>query len=179
MMETTGFSVADLDDTPDDGNRYELMEGAMVVNPPPSLDHQNACVNLIVLLQAACPEDLKVTTAPFGLRINDTTELQPDLAVAPKKMLTGMRLEEPPLVVVEILSPSTAQFDQTIKAGLYATFGIPTYLVVSIAPTASVTEYVLDADTGIYSTAQHVTAGKPFALTSPVTVTFDPAELVS
>ncbi|MBW3639478.1 MAG: Uma2 family endonuclease [Actinobacteria bacterium] len=54
---------ADLEDTPDDGHRYELIDGALIVSPGPELPHQDMVGNLYLILRAACPVELKVVLA--------------------------------------------------------------------------------------------------------------------
>ena len=73
---------ADLDAMPDDGHRYELIDGALLVTPAPAWGHQRVVINLIVLLRLACPAELEVLTAPFDVALADDTVMQPDVLVA-------------------------------------------------------------------------------------------------
>jgi hypothetical protein len=54
----TPFTVADLDRTPDDGRRYELLDGSLIVSPRPVIAHQWVATRLTGVLLMACPEDL-------------------------------------------------------------------------------------------------------------------------
>src|SRR6266478_7376399 len=56
------FTVADLDRIPDDGRRYELMDGALIVSPRPATVHQVVAGRLYSVLSSACPEDLCVVS---------------------------------------------------------------------------------------------------------------------
>lgn len=69
---------ADLDAIPDDGHRYELLDGVLLVTPAPSLEHQRVARELFLLLHAACPEGLEVLFAPFDVVLADDTVLQPE-----------------------------------------------------------------------------------------------------
>ncbi len=73
---------SDLEDLPQDGRRYELIDGTLVGSPGPVHDHQTVVGNLYLLLRAACPQDLQVILAPFAVALAEDTELQPDLLVA-------------------------------------------------------------------------------------------------
>lgn len=58
------FTVAELDRIPDDGRRYELLDGALVVSPRPTTIHQFVAMRLLRTLADACPEDLCVVPEP-------------------------------------------------------------------------------------------------------------------
>ncbi len=74
------LTVADLDDTPDDGQRYELDDGVLVVSPAPMVIHQIVLTRLEVLLDAACPPEFLIVGGP-GVEITDIQYRVPDLAV--------------------------------------------------------------------------------------------------
>ena len=76
------FSVADPEAMPDDGRRYELIDGELLVTPAPGWAHQEAAITLTVLLREACPRDMRVLIAPFAVRPDMYNELQPDVLVA-------------------------------------------------------------------------------------------------
>ncbi|GAA5141283.1 hypothetical protein GCM10023340_02740 [Nocardioides marinquilinus] len=91
-----GLTRADLAAFPDDGWRYELLDGMLLVSPSPSLAHQRAALNLAVLLHAACPDDLYVMVAPFDVTLADDTVFIPDLLVAPRADFTAKDLPGAP-----------------------------------------------------------------------------------
>lgn len=70
------FTVADLDRMPDDGHRYELLDGALVVSPRPTNPHQEVAMELAVRLRSACPRDLRVIPEP-AVQLAATTEFAP------------------------------------------------------------------------------------------------------
>jgi len=112
LLFSRPLTRADLEDTPDDGHRYELIDGVLIVSPGPDLPHQDVVGNLHLLLRAACPPELKVVLAPFDVVLAEDTVLEPDLLVAPRSHFTRRELSGAPLLAVEVLSPSTRRFDR-------------------------------------------------------------------
>jgi Uma2 family endonuclease len=131
----------DLEHLPDDGHRYELIDGSLIVSPAPRVAHQVILGNLHVLLRLACPPELQVVLAPFAVGLADDTEVQPDLLVAPRSQFTERDLPGPPLLAVEILSPSTRRVDLLLKRDRCQAAGIASYwLVDPHGPTLTVLE---------------------------------------
>ena len=118
------FTVADLDRMPDDGHRYELLDGALIVSPRPTNPHQEVAMELAVQLRSACPSDLRVIPDP-AVRLSATTEFAPDIAVIHRDQINAPKCTVPPLLVVEIRSPSTALIDLGRKKAAYEQFGVP------------------------------------------------------
>jgi Uma2 family endonuclease len=127
------FTVEYLDRLPDDGRRYELLVGVLVVSPRPTTVHQLAMFRLARLLDDACPEGLLVLPEP-ALQLSVDTEFDPDVVVARREDVGGARLTTPPLLVVEIRSPSTALIDLNRKKAAYQKFGVPSYWIVDPDP---------------------------------------------
>lgn len=121
---------ADLEDTPDDGYRYEIIDGELFVNAAPSHRHQTISGNLHLVLRHACPSDLTVLYAPFAVGLAKDTEIQPDLLVAPRSAFTEKDLPTAPLLAVEILSPSTRRLDLVLKRDRLERAGCPSYWVI-------------------------------------------------
>jgi len=70
--------LEDLRATPEDGNRYEVLDGALVRTPPPGTSHQRVVGELFVLLrQAARPLGLQTFVAPVAWRIGPATYPSP------------------------------------------------------------------------------------------------------
>jgi Uma2 family endonuclease len=124
------FTRADLEHMPDDGHRYELLDGTLLVSPAPRLLHQRVVGNLYLLLREACPPELEVILAPFDLVLADDTVLEPDLLVAPRSQFTDRDLPGPPWLAVEVLSPSTRRIDLLLKRDRLQAAGVPSYWLV-------------------------------------------------
>jgi Uma2 family endonuclease len=128
------LTVEDLEQMPDDGHRYELLDGSLLVTPAPAWGHQAAAQALGRLLQDACPKDLRVVVAPFEWRVRSDTALQPDVLVARYSDLDSAPgrkyLTAPPLLAVEVLSPSTRRIDQMTKFAAYDDEGVMAYWIV-------------------------------------------------
>lgn len=118
---------ADLDAVPDDGHRYELIDGVLVVTPAPTWRHQQVVGELFALLRRAIPADCRVFVAPMDVVLADDTVMQPDLLVARRSDLGERDLPTAPLLAVEVLSPSTHRMDVTLKRARYEAAGCSAY----------------------------------------------------
>lgn len=118
---------------PDDGKHYELIEGELFVNPAPSRVHQRISRRLQRQLEDYFHRRLigEVFDAPLDVILTPHDVLEPDLLVVSDRSDTSNRgVEKPPLLVIEILSPSTLKMDLGLKYRRYAELGIPHYWIV-------------------------------------------------
>ena len=118
---------------PPDRNRYEIIEGELYVTPAPSPLHQRVSKRLQRQLEAYFEgRGLgEVFDAPVDLILTHHDVVQPDLVVvAEPRQVSARGIEGAPLLVVEVLSPSTRVQDRTVKARRYAAVGIPHYWIV-------------------------------------------------
>jgi hypothetical protein len=83
------FTVDELDRMPDDGHRYELMDGALIVSPRPTTVHQAVAGRLYGILSGVCPEDLLVVPEP-AVQLDAQTGFDPDPA-APELTVFELR----------------------------------------------------------------------------------------
>ena len=169
------LTYADLEHMPDDGHRYELLDGVLIVSPAPRPLHQRAVLHLAIRLSAACPRELEVLVAPLDVVLAVDTALQPDVLVARRSDLTTKNLPAAPVLAVEVLSPSTRRIDLLLKRSRYEAAGVASYWVVD--PDApSLTVFELRA--GRYGTAVEVRGAERYEASRPFVLTLTPAELV-
>jgi Uma2 family endonuclease len=148
VPEPVQLTYEDLRQMPEDGRRYELMEGDIEVTPAPLIGHQRISSNLQMILTGHVEEGgLGVLlAAPVDVILDRGTVVEPDLVYVARDhlaILTERAIEGPPDLVVEILSPSTEERDRGVKRRIYARHGIPHYwLVDPVASTLS--ELVLE-----------------------------------
>ena len=130
-------------------------------------------MRLLRVLADACPDDLCVVPEP-AVELGPQTEFDPDLVVVRMDQIGGAKFTEPPPLVVEIRSPSTALVDLNRKKAAYETFGVPSYWIVNPDPPRPELT-VFELRDGRYALA--VKASGPFAADRPFTVSIDPADL--
>jgi Uma2 family endonuclease len=120
---------------PEDGRRWELIDGDFEVNPAPSPRHQTVSRRLQFELMRTLEEPGRalVFNAPIDLILSPHQVLQPDLAIIRserQQLVSDRGIEGPPDIVVEILSPATRVLDQRVKKALYARFAVQEYWLV-------------------------------------------------
>ena len=122
------FTAEHLDQMPDDGRRYEVLDGALVVSPEPTPFCQDAAAQLADVLMAACPGGVFVIS---GRPVHLTpTQLCPDISVARVKHADGSKLTELPLLVAEIRPPEATLTDLDRRKAAYAAAGVGWYWVI-------------------------------------------------
>src|SRR5258708_33662295 len=173
------LTVEDLDLLPDDGNRYELDDGVLVVSPAPALNHQFVLHRLSVLLEQAHSAEFLVLPGPgvemtkYQYRISDLVVVRVDSVGFEDKSIT-----KPPVLAIEIASPSTALYDRNRKKDVYAGFGIASYWI----GTPSLAHPALSAyrlRRGKYRQVAEVGGNEVFTVTRPFAVEIAPAALVA
>ena len=128
------WTRAHLTRLPDDGNRYEVLNGELLVTPQAGPRHQWLGVELGATLMAYCNSHaLGIVVGP-GAVVFEKNELQPDVQVIPiaRPIPVGTVWESLPLpiLVVEILSPGSVRHDLHKKRSAYLGLGIPAYWAV-------------------------------------------------
>ncbi|HEX8722483.1 MAG TPA: Uma2 family endonuclease [Pyrinomonadaceae bacterium] len=138
-METSEkFTSADLALMPDDGKRYEVIEGELYVSKLPSAEHQFACTRICRFLDAWSDESQSgVALVAPGLVFAEDDDVAPDVVWVSRERLAGMldragHLTKAPELVVEVLSPGKAneRRDRVAKLALYSRRGVLEYWIV-------------------------------------------------
>jgi Uma2 family endonuclease len=127
------FTVADLNRLPDDGRRYELLDGVLIVGPHSTTLHQLAVGMLATQLSNSCPDGLCAVTAP-AVQVNQDTKFVPDIVVVPVSDVGGAKFNNAPPLAVEIRSPRTAIVDRNAKLAAYERFGVVSYWIFDPSP---------------------------------------------
>lgn len=122
---------------PDDGKRYELVDGELLVSPAARLRHQLVVQELFRLIDPFVIRHHLGTTfcLPADLTLQAGQVVQPDvfvLAEVPDPRTTEWDDVGIPVLAVEVLSPSTARHDRLVKRGAYQRAGVATYWIVDL-----------------------------------------------
>jgi Uma2 family endonuclease len=133
-MAVTYYTADMVRALPDDGQRYEVVHGELLVTPAPRAWHQEIVARLFERLREYLrgQEAGHALMSPADISWSDNTLVQPDLFVVPLaevRTLDWARMKTL-LLAVEVLSPSTARADRFTKRRLYQEVGIPTYWIV-------------------------------------------------
>jgi Uma2 family endonuclease len=122
---------------PDDGRRYELIDGELIVSPSPRGLHQAALMALIDRIKPFVDASKvgKVLMSPADISLGEEENLQPDLFVF--RTVAGKPFRDwtdiaSLLLVVEVLSPSTARYDRELKRRRYQRAKVPEYWIVDL-----------------------------------------------
>ena len=160
------FTYDDYLNTSDD-KRYELLDGELIMPPAPGESHQSVSAMLgWKLVQFTFENRLgRVYPAPFDVVLSEFDVVQPDLIFVSNDrahIITPANIQGAPDLVVEILSPSTATRDKTLKRVLYAKHGVREYWLVD--PTAKTVTILCLGERGFDVVS---TYGEGEILTSP------------
>ena len=155
------FGYTDLLAMPDDGRRYEIHGGELVVMSSPLLRHQIAVLEIATLLnEYGRRSGGRAVAAPFDIVFDEYDVVQPDVVFFRAERLRLLRLDAVtravPDIVVEVLSPSTAAIDRGRKMRMFARYGVPEYWIVD--PVGQQVEIHVVED-GVYHRAQVATGG--------------------
>ncbi len=147
------WTYEDYTTIPDDGKRYEVVNGVLFMSPAPDKWHQKAVFRIAKFLSTHIEETGmgEVYIAPFDVELAPNIVVQPDIMMLLKPHLekaTDKRIIGAPDLVVEVASPSTAIYDRREKLDAYIQANVPEYWIVEPA-THSIE--VLTIEAGAYS----------------------------
>ncbi len=168
------YTIADLDGLPEDGCRYELAGGVLLVSPMARRRHQWGGQQLAALLRSACPPHLAVFGLPINVDDPDATHFEPDLTVV-RREFALVENGDVPLLAVEVRSPSTAGRDAVLKRREYARLGIASHWLLDVdVPSLRVLELQGEG----YVEVTYGEGETPVPVERPFPVTVVPAELL-
>jgi Uma2 family endonuclease len=127
------YTVDDVLAFPDDGNRYELVDGELLVTPAPSMAHQVVVSHLQAALASYLKQrpDAMVLASPADISWDREKLVQPDLFVIPASEVSkSWKTVRTLLLAVEVVSPSSARGDRLVKRRLYQRQQVATYWIV-------------------------------------------------
>jgi len=137
MPATTRWTADMVRALPDDGKRYEVIDGELFVTPSPALRHQDAVYEMATRLGPYVKAHSlgRVIVSPADVTFPDGSLVQPDVFVAP--LTDGRRPRDwsdvkTLLLAIEILSPTTARADRLVKLRLFRRQHVPEYWIVDV-----------------------------------------------
>ena len=161
------FTVKDYMSTPDD-QRYQLLDGELVLAPSPTTRHQTICLELSLPLSNFVKANQLGTVfiAPMDVFFSENDVAQPDILFvsnARSRIITEPNIQGAPDLVVEILSPGTVSYDRGYKRDLYGQHGVLEYWLVD--PGVNSVEVLALGETGFATAA---TYSRESVLASPL-----------
>jgi Uma2 family endonuclease len=132
---TKRWTYDDLLELPDDGKRYEILDGELFVNPAPIPRHQIIIGNLFAhfLIHFRSHRGGHVYISPLDVLLSDGSVLEPDVIVvkSDRASIVGPKnIQGPPHICIEVLSDSTRRRDEIVKRRLYDRGGVDEYWIV-------------------------------------------------
>lgn len=125
-LHVPSYTITDLEEFPDDGQRYELLEGFLLVTPAPGGPHQLIATRILVALQVALGTSAYVT-GPGVIELAPRTHLEPDVLVFPGPITKDFAWTDLKRhwLAVEVLSRSSRKYDRDFKRDAYLALGVP------------------------------------------------------
>ena len=174
------FTYEDLRYTPDDGKRYEVLEGDLIVSPSPKVKHQEIVLRLTRLLdQADRAERGRLLLAPMDVVLSDRDVVEPDLLfIATDRLgiVTEENVQGAPDLVVEVISEGSRHRDAITKRHIYERHGVRFYWLVD---PEEETVRVFELLDGAYGDPRVLTAGQELGCALFPGVTQDVGKLFS
>jgi Uma2 family endonuclease len=170
------FTYSDYLNLPEE-SRYEILDGDLIMSPSPTARHQEAVLALAEIFRAFVREHSlgRVFVAPLDVVLSDTDVVQPDVLFVSRdreRIIEERGVMGAPDMVVEVLSPATAERDRTVKAKLYARAGVKELWLVD--PETKTIEVLVNGSNGFTRLAIEVAGGSAASVNLPgLTVSVD------
>jgi Uma2 family endonuclease len=128
------YTVADLELLPDDGNRYEVLAGTLLVTPSPGSAHQGVAARITALFAAHLLARRLGLFSPGVVTLPPLTQLEPDLLVVPSRFAPGTPWTEiaEHWLAVEVVSRSSRVYDREFKRDAYLALGVREVWLVDV-----------------------------------------------
>jgi Uma2 family endonuclease len=151
------YTVKDYMSAPDD-KRYQLLDGEMILAPSPTTNHQRIILGLARILDefVTLNQRGEVFISPYDVVLSDHDVAQPDLLFvsnARSAIITEANIQGGPDLVVEILSPSSEQYDRGYKQALYGRHGVREYWIVD--PASQTVDVLCESEQGLLTAATY------------------------
>lgn len=174
------WTIEEIQRLPDDGCKYELVDGSLLVSPMPAKPHWRATYRLANLLRTQAPDDFIVSGENPGIIMaHGRTYRIPDISVLRAAAMHGDQLGFQPAdvaIAIEILSPSNAGDDLVMKRYQYGKAGIPHYWVVD--PKRRRLSLLVHDGAEDYLENAVVEPGQRWETKDPFPITLDPADFL-
>ena len=162
------FTVSDYMSMPDNGKRYELLDGEIFLAPSPTFRHQGVQKNLVIALSGVFERTERgwIRGAPLDVVFSDGDVAQPDVMFISNErsdIITDANVQGAPDLAIEILSPGTVIYDRGYKRTLYGRHGVLEYWLVD--PEAETVEIFVLGDEGL---VEYSSFGNTGELSTPV-----------
>jgi Uma2 family endonuclease len=144
-IKESGWTLEDYYQLPEDGNQYEIVAGKLELKPSPTTTHQRISHSLERTMTDSCEIDYIIMDAPIDVILSDNETRQPDILMihrSREEIIEERGVVGPPDLVVEIISPTSAKRDRTMKKETYARYGVSEYWIVDPA-NLTIEQYVL------------------------------------
>jgi Uma2 family endonuclease len=129
------YTYADYLKLPEDGIRYEILNGELIMSPAPTIGHQTTLRNFLVALSTFLEKNAlgEVLPAPTDVILSDINVLQPDIVLVLREkydIFTRENIQGAPDLVIEVLSRGTEKRDREEKLAQYSRFAVREYWMV-------------------------------------------------
>jgi Uma2 family endonuclease len=127
------YTIQDLDAFPDDGQRYEILQGILFVTPQAGPPHQVVAARLIAAVYGYLDEKANIV-GPGAVQLEPDTHLEPDVLVVPGEFPLSLPWSKfhAHWLAVEIYSPSSRIYDHDYKRDAYLALGVREVWLVDI-----------------------------------------------